>query len=272
MSNSKEIRQRAWNSLRDRYWNAFVASLIVGLLMSLGAFGFGNINIDLPIEEPQLNYSVQQSYDYISYSVPGSYGYTGNTDIITDILNPVRSNLIIGSVIAIAVIIIIAMLLSTALSIFFCNIILVGEKKFFIENTVEKPNINLIFSGFKNYKRNLKAMFLIDIKVFLWSLLFIIPGIVKAYEYALVPYILAENPEAASKEAFERSAQLMHGNKWRLFKLEFSFIGWGILALFTCGIGFMFLAPYVSAAMAEFYAEVSGRNNTMLPETGTVEA
>lgn len=229
MSTSKEIRQRAWNSLRDRYWNAFLASLLVGLLTSFSAASFGNSG----------------SFN-IKLEGGGFSDYTINIDSV----------LAVKLLSIFAVILLLAVLVSTAASIFFCNIILVGDKKFFIDNTVEKPNISLIFSGFKSYKRNLKAMLLMDIKIFLWSLVFIIPGIVKAYEYALVPYLLAESQEITVREAFERSAQLMYGNKWRLFKLEFSFIGWKILAVLSFGIGAIFLAPYVSAANAEFYTEI----------------
>lgn len=92
---------------------------------------------------------------------------------------------------------------------------------------------------------------------FLWSLLLIVPGIIKAYSYSMSGLIMAENPEISAREAMEVSMEMMRGNKWRLFCLELSFLGWGILSLFTLGIGFLWLEPYVNAAIAAFYDEVS---------------
>lgn len=92
---------------------------------------------------------------------------------------------------------------------------------------------------------------------FLWTLLFIIPGIVKSYSYSMSGFIMAENPEIDAREAMKVSMQMMNGNKWRLFCLELSFIGWGFLCILTLGIGFLWLEPYVNAAYASFYDEVS---------------
>ena len=100
---------------------------------------------------------------------------------------------------------------------------------------------------------------LVGIKTVLWTLLFIIPGIIKSFEYAIIPYLLADDPEISSKDAFKKAKQMMNGNKWRLFKLEFSFIGWTLLCVLTLGIGAAFLIPYVNAATAEFYVEL--KNN-----------
>lgn len=79
------------------------------------------------------------------------------------------------------------------------------------------------------------------------------------YRYAMSDYILAENPEISPSDALAESKRMMHGNKWRLFCLELSFIGWGILCLFTCGIGFLWLSPYMFQAEAAMYHEISGR-------------
>jgi uncharacterized membrane protein len=79
----------------------------------------------------------------------------------------------------------------------------------------------------------------------------------------MIPYILAENPEISTHDAFAWSRDMMRGNKFRLFKLELSFVGWIFLSMFTFGIGALFLAPYTAAAYAEFYMEVSGSNYQM---------
>jgi uncharacterized membrane protein len=86
-----------------------------------------------------------------------------------------------------------------------------------------------------------------------------IQGIIKSFEYAIIPYILADDPEITSKEAFRKAKEMMMGNKWRLFKLNLSFFGWFVLCVVTCGLGTPFLLPYVSAANAEFYAELKNQ-------------
>lgn len=96
-----------------------------------------------------------------------------------------------------------------------------------------------------------------NIFTFLWTLLFIIPGIIKSYAYSMSGFILAENPEMTAKEAMQVSEKMMVGNKWRLFCLQISFIGWQLLCVLSLGIGFLWLKPYMNAAVAAFYDEVS---------------
>ncbi len=114
-----------------------------------------------------------------------------------------------------------------------------------------------LFAYFKYMGRAIGARLLRSIYITLWTLLFIIPGIVKAYSYAMTPYILAENPDMTANEAISRSKEMMYGYRWNLFCLEISFIGWAILCLFTLGIGNLWLRPYVEASRAAFYREVS---------------
>ena len=99
-------------------------------------------------------------------------------------------------------------------------------------------------------------MLLMTIMVFLWSLLLIIPGIIKWFSYAMTPFILEENPELSASEAIHRSRMMMRGHKFDLFYLYLSFIGWFILCILTAGIGFLWLGPYVDTALAAFYEEV----------------
>lgn len=119
-----------------------------------------------------------------------------------------------------------------------------------------RTDIDQLFAGYKQFGRIFVAQLLNNIYCFLWSLLLIIPGIVKWFSYALMPYILADNPEMSGEQAICRSMAMMQGNKFRLFLLWLSFIGWAILAILTCGIGFLWLSPYVSATMAAFYEDV----------------
>lgn len=91
-------------------------------------------------------------------------------------------------------------------------------------------------------------------------------GIIASYSYAMIPYIQAEHPELAPSDVLARSKEMMEGNRWRLFCLQFSFIGWGILSALTLGIGNLWLTPYKQAATAAFYRDVSGTEYTVPPE------
>lgn len=92
--------------------------------------------------------------------------------------------------------------------------------------------------------------------VFLWTLLLIIPGIIKSFSYSMTFYILADNPDLKPQEAIEKSQEMMYGHKWRLFMLYLSFIGWYFLALLTFGIGMLFLQPYIDQSVANFYEDL----------------
>ena len=137
----------------------------------------------------------------------------------------------------------------------------------FISLGLAKYNLNLIdgkeasFSQIFSYAFIAgKAIWLrirIELFTFLWSLLLVIPGIIKSYSYSMSGFIMDENPEISAREAMEVSMEMMRGNKWRLFCLDLSFLGWGILCLFTLGIGLLWLEPYMNATMAAFYDEVS---------------
>lgn len=115
-----------------------------------------------------------------------------------------------------------------------------------------------LFSAFNNNFANAMVMgILMNVFVFLWSLLFIIPGIIATYSYAMAPYIQADNPEMSGTESITESKNLMKGKKWSLFCLHFSFIGWIILSMFTFGILFVaYVRPYITAADAAFYESI----------------
>ena len=145
--------------------------------------------------------------------------------------------------------------------LFFCLGIIIdaGYKKFNLDLIDGmKCEIGTLFTYFKHWKNLILTKLLSTLHIFLWSLLFIIPGIIATYKYAMVPYILAEHPEMRPREALEMSEEMMRGNKWRLFCLYFSFIGWHLLCLLSVGIGYIWLIPYINASVADFYREVSG--------------
>ncbi|MBP5418608.1 MAG: DUF975 family protein [Bacteroidales bacterium] len=111
-----------------------------------------------------------------------------------------------------------------------------------------------LFEGFSNgqFGRIIGTMALMCLYVILWCLLLYIPGIIKALSYSMTPFILRDT-DLSYNEAIERSMKLMDGHKWQLFVLELSFLGWGILCMFTFGIGFLWLEPYIATTCAEFY-------------------
>lgn len=148
-------------------------------------------------------------------------------------------------------------LVGIILKIFLFNVIEVGGKIFFIQNRSQTPTAGVIFDGFKNgrYMNIVKTMFLRDIQIFLWALLLIIPGVIKVYEYLMVPYILAENPTMDSKDVLSLSRKMMNGEKGEAFTLSVSFIGWILLSVFTCGLaGIFYVNPYYLATFTELYS------------------
>ena len=121
----------------------------------------------------------------------------------------------------------------------------------------EEVELKTLFAYLPYWKTMVIANLLITLYTALWLLLFIIPGIIAAYRYSMTYYILAENPELSASEAIDRSKELMDGNKYRLFCLGFSFFGWIILSVITLGIGSIFLNPYMQAANAAFYRDIT---------------
>jgi uncharacterized membrane protein len=120
----------------------------------------------------------------------------------------------------------------------------------------ENVTSNLFAHTFKGYWKNVWACFLMVLFIFLWSLLLLIPGIVKGYAYMMTPFILKDNPELSANEAINLSQKMMKGHKFDLFYLMLSFIGWAFLGIFTLGIGYLWLMPYTYAAFAAFYQDL----------------
>ena len=133
-----------------------------------------------------------------------------------------------------------------------------GYAKFLLKQYDRKElQFSDLFSQFERFGTGFAQKFLRTLFTVLWSLLFIIPGIVKGLSYAMTPFILEEHPEMTASEAIKASMRLMDGHKMDLFILGLTFIGWQILACLTMGIGFLFLNPYMNAAYAAFYRSIS---------------
>lgn len=159
---------------------------------------------------------------------------------------------VIASVLAVMVIV------SVIVKIFVLNPLLIGGQRFFVTSHYQKAGLGeLGFAFSKSYLNVVKIMFLRNLFIALWSLLFIIPGIIKAFEYHMIPYILTENPEISYKEAFAMSKQMMTGNKWKTFVLDLSFLGWFLLSGITCGIlAIFYVNPYYYMTHAELYVKL----------------
>ena len=127
----------------------------------------------------------------------------------------------------------------------------------------EKADLQDVFytlneTGLRTFGKSVEANLLISLFTFLWSLLFVIPGIIKSYSYAMTFYIIDENPDIAVEEAIDESKRIMHGNKWRLFCLDLSYIGWIFLCILTFGILYLWITPKMELARYLFYKNLKG--------------
>ncbi len=183
---------------------------------------------------------------------------TGNT------LDSSKAVVALGLVVLFFVIWLIIAACVIAFNCFITNPVNIGVRRFLLnaaddskEGRVE--DMFFVFRKNNNYLKNVKTMFMRDLYVGLWSLLFIIPGIIESYNLMLVPYIISDNPNIGTKEALQLSRNIMRGYKWKAFVLYWTFIGWILLCLLTCGLGYLFLTPYIQATKAQFYISMRER-------------
>ena len=174
-----------------------------------------------------------------------------NSDIYSG--NLFNVGMITGLLAGIATVVILIVLVA---KVFVGNLLKMGGYRFFILNQTAQPGIGTLLDGFRSghYVNIVLTMFLRDLFTTLWSLLLVVPGIVKHYEYLMVPYIIAENPAMDYKEAFQISKQMMDGDKLEAFIMDLSFLGWYLLSAVTCGLlAIFYVNPYVQASFAEMY-------------------
>jgi uncharacterized membrane protein len=135
--------------------------------------------------------------------------------------------------------------------------LLLGLTIFFLALGRSQPTeINMLFAGFKNFGNALGTFVLVNIFTLLWLLLLIVPGIIAALRYAMAMFLIADNPTLGPLEAIRQSKRMMHGNKWKFFCLQWRFFGWCLLGLLTCGIGWLWLFPYIMTSQARFYEDL----------------
>mgnify|MGYP004462698493 FL=1 len=150
-------------------------------------------------------------------------------------------------------------LVSIAVTILLTNIVAMGSATWFHRSIkTEGLKMEEMFWTFKeDYGGNVLMMFLISLYTALWSMLFVIPGIVKGYSYSLAMYIKSENPQISASQAIELSKKMTNGRKMDLFVLDLSYIGWFLLSGITFNIlGILYVLPYYQAAKAFAYEEI----------------
>lgn len=251
----EELKSRAKDCLRKYYWMAFLVSLIASLLgggMSGGAGAGGKVN-----------------FSRGSGTTSELQGDVGN------LLGNTNQGMVMAVIAIVLVVIVVMLIFGTLWSAFMGNVVEVGCCRYFMESRASGQSAGLgrLFWCFERgkYLNVVKVMFLKNLFIFLWTLVLIIPGIIKTYEYAMVPYILSENPNMDYRDALALSRQMMDGEKFNLFVLQWSFIGWELLGMLLCGIGILFVVPYENATFAELYAVLRKRpaaSGAVLPGYG----
>ena len=220
MWNRAELKMRGNMAFKKNYVSAVVVALLMGI--------FGTVSGESSARR------VSENSDIYS-------GNLFNVGMITGLLAGITTVVILIVLVA---------------KVFVGNLLKMGGYRFFILNQTAQPGIGTLFDGFRSghYVNIVLTMFLRDLFTALWSLLLVVPGIVKHYEYLMVPYIIAENPAMDYKEAFQISKQMMDGEKMEAFIMDLSFLGWYLLSAVTCGLlAIFYVNPYVQASFAEMY-------------------
>ena len=220
MWNRAELKMRGNMAFKKNYVSAVVVALLMGI--------FGTVSGESSARRVSENSDI----------------YSGNLFNV---------GMITGLLAGIATVVILIVLVA---KVFVGNLLKMGGYRFFILNQTAQPGIGTLLDGFRSghYVNIVLTMFLRDLFTALWSLLLVVPGIVKHYEYLMVPYIIAENPAMDYKEAFQISKQMMDGEKMEAFIMDPSFLGWYLLSAVTCGLlAIFYVNPYVQASFAEMY-------------------
>ena len=240
----KELKDYAKGFLRQYYWEAFLVVLITTILTS----GFGSAGqSQLPTQDDfDFNGNTQENFT-IDMGLPSKV-FNFTSGIIKSPLGFITVG-VVGT-------------FALVLSILFMTvgfILEVGQSRFFLDGFKGDVNIKKVFSGFNSqeYLAIFKAQFLKLVSIFLWSLLLVVPGIIKTYQYRYVAYILAQDSSVSPREALDRSKAMTMGHKMDIFILDFSFILWNLVNLVTFGIGGIFVNPYVEATNARLYRILS---------------
>ena len=282
--NRKEIKAKGKSSFKANFWKCVATAVILAIVGggSAGAFGGGgnafsrkdadqNHTINIVNEDWHFEFDTDMDEDGAGLVL--NTGDDDRAEIDEDVaeaqdeIEAAREELehmeipteaVVAFAVVMAVASLFIMAIALAVDAFIANPLELGCKRFFRRNLDEPASMsNIAFAFDSNYKNIVKTLFLRDIYTVLWSLLFVIPGIIKSYEYKMIPYLLSENPDMTTEQAFAESKQLMTGNKWKAFVLDLSFILWDIANIFTCGLlGLFWVAPYKASTQAALYEAI----------------
>ena len=275
-----QVKARGRICFQRNYWKAVLVALVISLIGGMqGSEAIGTIFALCihPLAKADITSSVDHSDSFnapeeYSFNFDDDYGYDIGDDFGNYIEreNPFSignsfgrrgslSGPALGAVVVLAMlfflILTVVMVVSLLVDIFVRNPLFVGTQRFFIHNLTSDGMVGDMGFGFdRSYKNQVKNMFLRDLYTFGWTLLFVIPGIYKSYEYRMIPYLMAEYPQMSKDQVFYTSKYLMKGNKGKAFLFDLSFIGWWFVSIITCGIaGLFYVNPYYVSSCTALY-------------------
>ena len=253
MWDRRTLKERGKSAFKAKYWLSVLVAFIL-LLVTGGGTGAaaGSTGFHLNLNINGTNVSPGNEFNFHDFFSSAPDISSSFQELVPDHTTAGAAAVVIAAILGVVAVV---GVISLLVNILLLNPIQVSCQSFFICNSEGHGDLNNLERGFQpNWGGNVKTMFLRDLFLFLWSLLFIIPGIIKGYSYRMVPYILADHPEMSGTEVITLSRQMMNGNKWRAFVLDLSFIGWDILSLLTLGIlGIFYVNPYRHSTNAELY-------------------
>lgn len=269
----KELKQRAKEALKRNYWKIILVSLLAmilggGISYSSGAAGSNGVNSVVAVD-PSLEDTSDGDGSEEAEEADGSVieekaeiYLDSTTDALIeateDMDETVTAVYIIAFFVVVCIIVLVGLVIGGAVSAFLYNPFRVGVNRFMLKSVDDKGEIKEMAYAFDHsYLNVVKTMFHVDLRVFLWALLFVIPGIYKKYQYRMVSYILAEHPDMDYKEVLQMSTDMMNGEKWHAFVLDLSFILWHMLGMITCGLAEIFyVTPYTELTDAALYRKL----------------
>ena len=272
---AKELRRRARAQLKGNWVIAIIATLLA-MMLGASVSGAPTVDFDLNLGDDDVDIkTVEELEDWLGSlltddvpTIPNSIDVRFESPEemeawIEESLMPMLDDLILVARTALLILwpfILLGIIIAIALA-FVGACMSVGLCRFRLDlHDGAGARIETIFWGFgRVFFKALIVHIITTIFIFIGFLLFIIPGIIAVYRYSMVNYIMAENPNMDIMDILRESGRMMKGNKWRLFCLQLSFIGWSILSTLAFGIGHLWLNPYIGQAEVSFYHEVSGR-------------
>ncbi len=247
----KQIKEQAKAALGRNYWRIVLVALLITLLG-------GGLGVNYTYNAP----SLVSTTDDTDVTVVNGEVSEFNLDRSFDRVDGVALFIAVIIVfIVMFVVLCIAFAVNYLFIAFLVNPLEVGVSRFMAKNVAqESETVKVAEAAFgfdHGYKNIVRTMFHRDLSVFLWALLFLIPGIYKKYQYRMVSYILTEYPDMPYREALERSKMIMEGEKWNAFVLDLSFFPWVLLTIISCGlVGVFYLEPYYQLTCGALYLEL----------------